>query len=225
LIDAQSDNQKEGTHLMSERLVPHRCICTSIGAAMRSLAALVATVVTSAALAGPCGPGNGDCCSANGTPGCDDVACCQAICAADPFCCNTAWDGICANAAVAQCKVCSGGGGACPGQGGDCCSANGTPGCDDVACCELICAADPFCCDTAWDSICASAAQTQCKVCSGGGNPACGPGAGDCFVANGTPGCDDVACCETVCAVDPFCCDVAWDSICASEALKLCATR
>lgn len=39
---------------------------------------------------------------------------------------------------------------------GDCCTANGTPGCSDAACCEAICACDPFCCDTQWDSICAS---------------------------------------------------------------------
>jgi len=33
-----------------------------------------------------CGPANGDCCVANGTPGCDDAPCCEFICAADPFC-------------------------------------------------------------------------------------------------------------------------------------------
>jgi hypothetical protein len=43
----------------------------------------------------------------------------------------------------------------CPGTG-DCCQANGTPGCEDVACCELVCACDPFCCDTEWDEACAT---------------------------------------------------------------------
>jgi hypothetical protein len=50
----------------------------------------------------------------------------------------------------------------------------------------------------------------------------CGPGAGDCFSSNGSPGCDDVECCEAVCAVDPFCCDVTWDGLCASQALDIC---
>ncbi|MCA9289540.1 MAG: hypothetical protein KDA25_00330 [Phycisphaerales bacterium] len=50
---------------------------------------------------GPC-PGKGDCCAANGTPGCEQPECCEAICAADPFCCDTEWDGICANAALAN---------------------------------------------------------------------------------------------------------------------------
>jgi hypothetical protein len=45
---------------------------------------------------------------------------------------------------------------------------------------------------------------------------------GDCVVPNGTPGCSNGECEATVCAVDPFCCDVAWDSICANEALELC---
>ena len=62
------------------------------------------------------------------------------------------------------------------------------------------------------------------------------PGTGDCFEANGTPGCDDTCegapgppppapcpgCCDTVCTLDTFCCDTAWDSICAGEAMTNC---
>lgn len=41
-------------------------------------------------------PGNGDCCAANpSVPGCTDKACCDAVCACDPFCCNTEWDASC----------------------------------------------------------------------------------------------------------------------------------
>jgi len=43
-----------------------------------------------------CGPGNGDCFSANGTPGCEDGQCCRAVCACDPFCCSNNWDEFCA---------------------------------------------------------------------------------------------------------------------------------
>ena len=50
----------------------------------------------------------------------------------------------------------------------------------------------------------------------------CGPGSGTCCVANGTPGCQDVTCCESVCAIDPFCCDVEWDGLCADQAQGLC---
>ncbi len=174
-----------------------------------------------AGCAAVCGDGAGDCCTpgGNGTPGCDDADCCNLICAQDSFCCDTSWDGICADAAIAQCEVCDGD----PPKGSDCCipGGNGTPGCDDPDCEALICGQDSFCCDTSWDGICADAAIAQCAICEGGGgNPVCGKGAGDCFIANGTPGCDDVECCEAICAADTFCCDTEWDGICADAALS-----
>lgn len=52
-------------------------------------------------------------------------------------------------------------------------------------------------------------------------NPAC-PGAGSCFASNGSPGCDDASCCNAVCDLDPFCCDVFWDGICAGIAGDVC---
>lgn len=54
--------------------------------------------------------------------------------------------------------------------------------------------------------------------------PACGsPATGGCHLPSGTPACADAICCTAVCAVDPFCCDVAWDETCAAEAGILCA--
>ncbi|MEE8155827.1 MAG: right-handed parallel beta-helix repeat-containing protein [Phycisphaerales bacterium] len=52
--------------------------------------------------------------------------------------------------------------------------------------------------------------------------PPCEQG-GDCFEANGTPGCDDDNCCDAVCALDPSCCIVAWDGQCAGFAAGLCS--
>ncbi len=50
---------------------------------------------------------------------------------------------------------------------------------------------------------------------------------GDCSVANGTPGCDDPICCETVCAIDAMCCmdngGVGWDAVCSEDAQRLCS--
>ncbi|MBW1774006.1 MAG: IPTL-CTERM sorting domain-containing protein, partial [Deltaproteobacteria bacterium] len=43
-------------------------------------------------------------------------------------------------------------------------------------------------------------------------------GSGDCCFANGSSGCEDSTCQDSVCSYDTFCCDVAWDSICANEA-------
>ncbi len=61
-------------------------------------------------------------------------------------------------------------------------------------------------------------ATVECPAVCGASNP------NDCFVSSptGTPGCSDASCCSTVCAVDPFCCDTAWDSICAGEAATMC---
>lgn len=49
----------------------------------------------------------------------------------------------------------------CPGAG-SCSAANGSPGCDDAACCEAVCAASPTCCTTVWDDVCASFASLSC---------------------------------------------------------------
>ncbi|MHC5026856.1 MAG: hypothetical protein ACYTGR_08885 [Planctomycetota bacterium] len=173
-------------------------------------AALVATFVITSTV----GAGGGDCCTANGTPGCDDPTCQALICAADPFCCDTSWDQICANAAIDQCAVCAPDPCEDP-DAGSCFQANGTPGCDNSTCCEIICLDDPFCCSTEWDAVCAAAAAQVC------GN--CGIPSGSCYQDNGSPGCDNADCCIEVCALDPICCEAGWDIICADHAIQLCS--
>ncbi|MCH2161743.1 MAG: hypothetical protein MK085_07700 [Phycisphaerales bacterium] len=105
----------------------------------------------------------GPCEQANGTPYCSDGKCCESVCASDPYCCETEWDQLCAEAVP---SICNGGGGGGSGECGDpnsgsCEIANGTPYCSDEACCEAICDADPFCCDTEWDQICADASASE----------------------------------------------------------------
>jgi hypothetical protein len=171
-------------------------------------------------MCGVCETSANDCCapSPDGTPGCNNSACCESVCAIDPFCCETTWDGICADATQTN-PFCM-----CPAtcftSANDCCaeSPDGTPGCNQLLCCQSLCEDDPFCCDTFWDGFCAAEAAQIIPFCV---CPAiCGTSANDCCVAspNGTPGCNQPACCESVCAIDPFCCDTAWDAICAGEA-------
>ena len=121
------------------------------------LAAL--TGLSWAPIAGSC-PASGDCCSANGTPGCSDFECCDFVCFIDSFCCDVEWDQNCADLAAGLCdpNAC---GSTCPGSG-DCCQANGTPGCQSENCCELVCAQDSFCCDSFWDSECVLDAVSLC---------------------------------------------------------------
>lgn len=49
---------------------------------------------------------------------------------------------------------------------GDCCSTGG-PGCQNAAVAACVCAIDPFCCRTAWDSICVALVESLgCGSCS-----------------------------------------------------------
>ncbi len=106
---------------------------------------------------------------------------------------------------------CEGGGGC-----GNCDAPTGGPGCSDQACQDLICDLDRFCCDMEWDQICADAAIANCDC--GGGDEGCG----DCDAPTGGPGCSDQACQDIVCGLDPFCCDVEWDQVCADAAIANC---
>jgi hypothetical protein len=163
-----------------------------------------------------CGdPEAGSCCDAHGTPFCDNRTCCDQVCAIDPFCCDTSWDAICVEETL-DFPAC-----ACdPCQTSDesCFTVHGSPGCSDTDCCTLVCASDPFCCDVEWDQICKDAANVLCGGC---GDPA----SGSCFCPHPNVGCNESSCCRVVCELDPFCCEVQWDGICASEANTLCTCR
>jgi hypothetical protein len=82
-----------------------------------------------------------------------------------------------------------------------CCSPQPGPGCDDPNCQALVCSADAFCCDVAWDGLCVAAAQTVCKAC-GGTKPVCGDGLCQApfeNLANCPADCTPPACAEAVC--------------------------
>jgi hypothetical protein len=76
-------------------------------------------VSAAASLCTQCGAaGTGNCFIADFTPYCDDscnadscIGCCAKVCATDPFCCDTAWDGFCVFTAQ---QVCPCGPGAAP---------------------------------------------------------------------------------------------------------------
>jgi len=79
---------------------------TRPGAAPGCLVTLLIAVGSTVATAGgPC-PAPGNCFVPHGTPGCNDAKCCSAVCALDPFCCNTEWDNICVGEAN---QLCAGG--------------------------------------------------------------------------------------------------------------------
>ncbi|MHC4991659.1 MAG: hypothetical protein ACYTGC_11835, partial [Planctomycetota bacterium] len=149
----------------------------------------------------------GDCLTPNPTPFCNDANCCEVVCSFDPFCCDVEWDDLCVSDALIVCA-------SCPGEG-SCFEANGTPGCDDANCCKMVCAVDTFCCTDEWDLFCAWEAGALCRGC--GLNPA-----GDCLTDTGTPACANINCCNQVCNLDAYCCDVGWDQLCADQAAEIC---
>jgi hypothetical protein len=53
--------------------------------------------------------------------------------------------------------------------------------------------------------------------------PPCNPNGESCYRSHTTPGCNDVECCESICASDPICCDINWDGACAAQAVRECA--
>ena len=50
----------------------------------------------------------------------------------------------------------------------------------------------------------------------------CGPGGGNCHAVHVTPGCVDAICCNSVCAIDPTCCNEGWDQACVDQARLSC---
>jgi hypothetical protein len=173
---------------------------------MKSIAFFLLLALASPAVhAGPC-PASGSCFVQHPTPGCNDAVCCDAVCDDDPFCCNNQWDNFCVTGANQRCC----GGNLTP----SCFVVHNTPACSNAGCCETVCAADPFCCSVQWDQLCVNQATATC-TCGGSS-------AGSCFFGHNNPACNNAACCEVVCSLDNFCCDVLWDGACAFNANMNC---
>ena len=168
----------------------------------------------------------GSCCTPGVTPACSEGAVVDCVCGFDAFCCDSAWDDLCAEAALSVC------GATCATVCGDgyCATPEGCAGCPDdcgacPACGDGVCGTDETCagcpidcgpCLDCGDGVCALA--EGCLSC-----PAdCGACAGDCC-SPGDPGCDDPTIAECVCEDDPFCCAIAWDGACVEAASWLCA--
>lgn len=107
-----------------------------------------------------------DCCVPSPEPGCLDPEIESCVCALDSFCCDTAWDQQC------TALVSEGGCGMCtyPTGTGDCCTENGTIGCEDADVQDCVCVGDPFCCTIEWDGICViEVDEFMCGACPDAG--------------------------------------------------------
>jgi hypothetical protein len=163
-----------------------------------------------------CGGSSGSCLEPHAGSGCSDATCCTTVCDLDPLCCSEAWTSACVALAEKYCQ------GLCGAQvSGNCRTAHANPGCNDEACCTTVCASDPSCCSVTWDATCAFQAEAFCK----GGNPVeCGlPGQESCIAPHASPGCEYADCCKSVCGIDPSCCSVSWDVVCAQLGITYCS--
>ncbi|MBC23379.1 MAG: hypothetical protein CMJ32_05615 [Phycisphaerae bacterium] len=103
-----------------------------------------------------------DCFEPHPWTGCDDQECTSVVCQVNPLCCELEWDQDCVEIAHELCGEPD----ECGSEGtGNCCIKNSTPFCEDDDCCTVVCAIDPFCCDTSWDLMCADRATEICAVC------------------------------------------------------------
>ncbi|MDA1007739.1 MAG: hypothetical protein O2800_01860 [Planctomycetota bacterium] len=146
--------------------------------------------------------------------GCEDGGCCDSVCSLFPECCTVIWDEACVAVAIDICERCG------EALTESCFSAHGSPNCNATACCDAVCAIDPFCCSDEWDSVCVKQAIAVC------GDPieACGGTTlRPCEVSSGLPGCSNAACCTDICTnYDSYCCDVVWDAICVQQTMVFC---
>ncbi|MBL9141623.1 MAG: hypothetical protein JNK53_07135 [Phycisphaerae bacterium] len=123
---------------------------------------------------------------------------------------------------------------------GSCFEPAGSPFCSDAECCQNVCAVDPYCCDVRWDESCVGTAKIRCVTCTlahvpgevleaescgGNSNDGCNLpvlGESNCCSPNAAPSCDDGACRDAVCAINPYCCEVQWDAFCAAYTPFVC---
>jgi hypothetical protein len=140
--------------------------------------------------------------------------CAANVCDADPYCCTDTWDAICVGEVETECA------GSCTG-GSQCthnqCTAGEALDASCNSCTAAVCFADPYCCQTEWDSVCVGEVQTECGGdCGGGGciHDECvqgGPLTSSCS-----------SCASDVCSYDPYCCSTDWDQQCIDEAESQC---
>ncbi len=153
-----------------------------------------------------CDAGDGDCCSANGTPGCSDESGEDCVCASDAYCCNNLWDSICVDLYLTGC------GGSCTGVE-DC-----SNGLDDdfdsaIDCFDTDCLGAPNCGPPTTEISCTDGIDndidgaTDCADTDCDPDPACAPPPTESNCGNLADDDGDslIDCADPDCATDPLC--------------------
>jgi hypothetical protein len=95
----------------------------------------------------------------------------------------------------------------------------------NATCVSTLCALDPFCCSTSWDSICAGETKnaTYCPTGVAAPNNVYSCACAHSYCVTGvalSATCDP--CVKAICAADSFCCTTSFDSICQNEVNSIC---
>ncbi|WP_437282617.1 hypothetical protein WME90_19165 [Sorangium sp. So ce375] len=151
-----------------------------------------------------------DLCSPGGAldSGCDP--CAQAVCAADPYCCDHSWDRACVEQVESVCGL------TCASCSHELCTAGDALDAACDPCAQAVCAQDPYCCDNAWDARCVEQAGEACGLSCGCSHDVCDTGAALDAACDG--------CVAAVCAQDAYCCGNAWDDRCVAAANAVCGS-
>jgi hypothetical protein len=93
-------------------------------------------------------------------------------------------------------------------------------------CATQLCAADPYCCSTAWDATCVGEVTSICGTSCTAPPPPPPPGGNTCahpLCATGIALASTCSPCATqLCTQDPYCCVAAWDATCVGEVTSIC---
>jgi cysteine-rich repeat protein len=166
-----------------------------------------------------CGVKCGDPCAAHANPGSDDAQVTACVCQLDPNCCKNAWSAGCVALAKTDCSACAppavcGNGKIEPPEQCDDGNTKNGDGCSSMCLKE--------------NAVCGNGKLEGNEECDDGNTTAgdgCDAGCqfeGHACVPRQTPGVADETVEACVCALDSFCCQTAWDSICVNEAIKDC---
>jgi hypothetical protein len=90
-------------------------------------------------------------------------------------------------------------------------------------CATKVCAADAFCCNNSWDTICVGEAKNPsiCPTALAPTNFTCNAPHSYCVTGVALVKTQD-PCVKKICEVDSFCCTNSWDATCVSETNSQC---
>ncbi|KAL7572910.1 hypothetical protein ACA910_004554 [Epithemia clementina (nom. ined.)] len=148
--------------------------------------------------------------------GCSCAGCECQVCALDPFCCESFWDGLCSITAMSLCRDCVNGGGNHDDTNNN--AVSNVSAKTTMSSSTTTAATSTMTTTTLAPSTCFDTPST-CGPQEDDGSFSCG----NCLDLRGNEtGCSCPGCACRVCAMDSFCCNNFWDRQCVDTAQDIC---